>query len=74
VYDLDAKLPAHLAARLVGVSRQLVHYWHTAGHLTPVAVSGRQPLYRLGDLLAVERDMRNSPHSHRRHHASTPMP
>ena len=61
MYDLDAKLPAHLAARLVGVSRQLINYWRASGKLTP----DEQKRYRLGDLLAVERDMRRSPQSHR---------
>ncbi len=63
--DLDAKLPAHLAARLVGVSRQLINYWRASGALTPVAVKGRSPLYRIGDLVEVERDMRRSSRSHR---------
>lgn len=65
MYDLDAQLPAHLAAAMVGVSRQLINYWRSSGHLTPVDADGRSPLYRLGDLLAVERDMRRSPQSHR---------
>jgi hypothetical protein len=65
MYDLDAKIPAHLAAAMVGVSRQLVNYWRSEGHLVPVDHDGRSPLDRLGDLLAVERDMRRSPQSHR---------
>jgi hypothetical protein len=65
MYDPDAKLPAHLAARLVGVSRQLINYWRTAGLIRPVAVSGRSPLYRLGDVLEVERTTRRSSQSRR---------
>lgn len=65
MYDLDAKLPAHLAAAMVGVSRQLINYWRRSGRLEPVAVDGRSPLYRLGDILDAERDMRRSPQSHR---------
>lgn len=61
MYDLDAKLPAHLAAAMVGVSRQLINYWRRAGHLVP----DEQKRYRLADLLAVERAMRRSPQSHR---------
>lgn len=63
--DLDAKLPAHLAARLVGVSRQLIYAWQNAGHIAPVARSGRSPLYRAGDVLAAEAATRRKPQSHR---------
>ena len=65
MYDPDAKLPAHLAAAMVGVSRQLINYWRTSGKLHPVAYDGRSPLYRLRDVLHVERATRRSPHSHR---------
>jgi hypothetical protein len=65
MYDLDARLPAHLAAAMVGVSRQLVNYWRSAGLLAPVAVRGRSPLYRLGDVLAVEAQTRRSAQSRR---------
>jgi len=63
--DLDARLPAHLAAAMVGVSRQLINYWRATGKIQP---DGRKR-YRLGDLLDVERDMRRSPQSRRRHAA-----
>jgi DNA-binding transcriptional MerR regulator len=66
VYDPDARLPAHLAARLVGVSRQLINYWRASGLIVPVGHRGRSPLYRLGDILAVEADTRRSPQSRRR--------
>jgi DNA-binding transcriptional MerR regulator len=65
MYDPDTKLPAHLAAAMVGVSRQLVNYWRTSGKLKPVDRDGRRPLYRLGDILQVERSTRHSPQSHR---------
>lgn len=65
MYDLDARLPAHLAAAMVGVSRQLINYWRKSGRLKPVDHNGRQPLYRLGDLFDVERETRHSPQSHR---------
>jgi DNA-binding transcriptional MerR regulator len=66
MYDLDAKLPAHLAAAMVGVSRQLVNYWRSAGLLQPVGTRGRSPLYRLGDVLKVEQATRRSVQSRRR--------
>lgn len=65
MYDLDARLPAHQAATLIGVSRQLINYWRSSGKLEPVAHRGRSPLYRLGDILDVEAGARNSPQSHR---------
>ena len=65
MYDMNATLPAHLAARLVGVSRQLVNYWRSAGKLEPVGYDGRSPLYRLGDVVRVEAEARRSPQSRR---------
>jgi hypothetical protein len=65
VYDPDARLPAHLAARLVGVSRQLINSWRASGRLQPVGRRGRSPLYRLGDILRVEADTRRSSQSRR---------
>jgi len=66
LYDLDARLPAHLAAAMVGVSRQLVNYWRRTGLLQPVGARGRSPLYRLGDILQVEAATRRSTQSRRR--------
>lgn len=63
--DLDAKLPAHLAAAMVGVSRQLINDWRKRQLIKPVTMRGRSPLYRLGDILAVEAATRRSPNSHR---------
>jgi hypothetical protein len=50
---LDTLLTGTQAARLVGVTRQLVYGWWRLGHLT--RISGR---YRAGDVLAVEAEMR----------------
>jgi DNA-binding transcriptional MerR regulator len=65
MYDPDAKLPAHLAARLVGVSRQLINYWRTSGILQPAARASRGYVYRLADVLEAERTTRRSPNSRR---------
>lgn len=65
-YDVDALVTGAEAARLVGVTRHLVGMWKRAGKLTPKDRRGRSPLYRLGDVLQVERDTRRSRHSHRR--------
>jgi DNA-binding transcriptional MerR regulator len=65
MYNMDARLPAHQAARLVGVSRQLINYWRAKGKLKPVDRQGRASLYRLADVMAVESAMRNSPQSRR---------
>jgi hypothetical protein len=66
--NLDALIPAHQAALLVRVSRQLVRKWtlRPTNPLRPadVAPDGR-PLYRVGDVLDVERETRRSPKSHR---------
>lgn len=69
----DVLLPANLAAARVRVSRQLLNWWRRTGKLTPAAAdrTGR-PLYRLGDVVQVERQTRRSPQSHR--YASTSPP
>jgi hypothetical protein len=65
--DMDALLPANLAALRAGVSRQLFNYWRASGKIQPVDTDQRgRPLYRHGDILTVERDTRRSPNSHRR--------
>jgi hypothetical protein len=66
MYDMDARLPAHQAADLVGVSRQLFSWWVRTGKLESVAIAGRTPLYRLGDVLEVEKQMRRSAQSRRK--------
>lgn len=60
--NLDARLTGAQAAAMVGRSRQLVHAWAQAGHLT----RGEDGLYRLGDVLEAERRTRRSPRSHRK--------
>lgn len=64
--DPDNLLPAAEAAFAANVSRQLFDYWRRSGKIQPAKVdqTGRA-LYRVGDALDVERDMRNSPQSRR---------
>lgn len=59
--NLDARLPAYLAARIAGVTKQTFNYWRSCGKIAP----GEDGTYRLGDVLAVERDTRNNPNSRR---------
>lgn len=61
IVDLDARLTATEAARYVGISKQLFNYWRTSGKVQP----DERGLYRLGDVLDVERRTRRSPCSHR---------
>lgn len=63
---LDVHVTATEAARRLGVSSQLICMWRRAGKVAPVGRQGRSPLYRLGDLMAVERETRNSPHNLKR--------
>lgn len=58
--DPDTLLTGAQAAHLVGVSRQLIRYWHDRGHLEQV--DGR---YRYQDVLEVESRMRHSRYSSR---------
>lgn len=59
--DLDARVPAWYAAQKMGVSRQLFNWWRRTGKVTP----GEDGLYRLGDVLEVERQTAASPLSRR---------
>lgn len=63
--NLDALIPAHQAALLAKVSRQVIYRWRTLGHLEPAAERKGRPLYRVGDVLEAERITRRSPRSHR---------
>lgn len=65
--DLDAKLPANLAALKAGVSKQTFNYWRRKGYVKPAATDRRtgKPLYRVGDALAVDARISASPLSHR---------
>lgn len=60
--NLDARLPAFLAAKAVGVSRQLFNYWRSSGKIKP----DERGLYRYGDAVLLEAKMRRNPHSTRR--------
>ncbi len=66
--NLDALLPGHLAARLVGVSPQLLQWWRRR-KINPIVPAGMDadgtPLYRVHDVLACERETRRSPKSSR---------
>lgn len=61
--NLDALLTGTQAARLVGVSKQLVRKWRVLGHLEPVEPD--PPLFRVRDVLTAERQTRRSPQSRR---------
>jgi len=65
VYNQDAQVRAADAAKYLGISRQLINYWRASGKVEPVGRKGRNVLYRLRDLVEVEREMRYSPMSHR---------
>jgi predicted site-specific integrase-resolvase len=65
VYNQDAQVRAADAAKYLGISRQLINYWRASGKVEPVGRKGRNVLYRLRDLVEVEREMRHSPMSHR---------
>lgn len=67
---LDTPVTAAQGARLTGVSRHLIAWWVSVGKLTPIGRVGRSPLYRLGDLYDVEREMRQSSKSHRHESAA----
>lgn len=56
----DTLLTGAQAAHLVGVSRQLIQYWHDRGHLEQI--DGR---YRYEDVLDVEARMRHNKFSSR---------
>lgn len=66
--NLDATLRAHQAAAAANVSKQTFNYWRRdGGPLKPAGYdrAGRA-LYRLGDVLDVERETRrNTGKSHR---------
>lgn len=59
--DLDALVTApEITVLMPDVSRHLVAMWARSGQLTVRGRRGRSPLYRLGDVMAVERAMRLS--------------
>jgi hypothetical protein len=59
--DLEARVPAWFAAKRVSVTPQVLNYWRRSGKITP----GEDGLYRLGDVIDVNRRMRTHPNSHR---------
>jgi len=63
--DPDTLLPGVLAAARAEVSRQLLNYWRQTGKLRPAEVRDGRPLYRLGDVLEVERATLHSSQSRR---------
>lgn len=67
-FDLDALLPGHLAARLVGVTPQLLQWWRQRRRHPLVAADhdaeGR-PLFRVRDVFDAERSTRRSSKSSR---------
>jgi hypothetical protein len=62
--NLDVHLTVTEAAQLARVSKQLVNWWRTSGRLAGQRHNGVW-MYRARDVLAVERDTRQSPLSHR---------
>jgi predicted site-specific integrase-resolvase len=63
--DLDALLPGALAAKRAKVSRQLVHYWRTSGHLPVAEYRDGRPYYRVGDVLKAAAATRKTRRSSR---------
>jgi hypothetical protein len=59
--NLDARLRPADAAKAAGVSKQLLNWWRSVGKVRP----DERGTYRLGDVLAVERDTRRNPQSSR---------
>lgn len=59
--NLDARLTRKQAARVVGLPGATVGMWKTRGWLT----TDENGLYRLGDVIDVERQNRHSPNSRR---------
>lgn len=68
--NMDARLPLSLVAQVAGVPAGTVRNWRYRGWTT--RTGERRTLdvnddgYRLGDVLAAERDTRRSDRSHRR--------
>jgi hypothetical protein len=72
--NLNALVTATEAAtRLPDVSRHLIGMWERLGKIQRHKMRGRSPLYRWGDILAVEAETRISPLGRKReaqqHHA-----
>lgn len=63
--NLDALITGSQAARLAGVSKQLIYRWRQLGHLQPADPTPGRPRYRVRDVLQAERATRRSPQSTR---------
>jgi hypothetical protein len=63
--NLDARVTAAEASRLLPVSRQLIAMWRSAGKVVVRGKRGASPLYRLGDLIKVEHETRQTRKSSR---------
>lgn len=65
-WNMDARLNRRQAATFLNISPNLVSVWKAAGLINPVETTPQgHTLYRLGDLLEVERATRRSPKSSR---------
>ncbi len=64
-YDPEAEVTAAQAARALGISRQVVAMWKTAGKIEPRKRKGRSPLYRFGDVMDRNAEALASGYSHR---------
>ena len=64
--DFEALVtPAEILTQMPDLERHTITMWAQRGKLTAKKHRGRTPLYRWGDVLAVERDTRLNPKSRR---------
>lgn len=64
IVNLDAQVTAREAQdwlKTARVCRHTIAWWRATGRIKPVGRRGRSPLYRWGDVLAVEHAARSSP-------------
>ncbi len=69
----DHELTATEAAAILPVSVPLISIWKAKGKLKPVGQRGRSPLYRWGDLVAVERAQALAAAAANNHRARRPV-
>ncbi len=70
-WDMDALVTAREAAQAVYVSKQLFNYWRSSNKIQPKGTDRKgHKLYRLGDVIEVEKAAFNAPTSTRRAQAS----
>lgn len=72
-YDPNYEVTATEAALLLPISKQLVSIWKAQGKLTPVKWRGRSPLYRFGDIRAVEQAAAEAAYAANNHRARRPV-